>query len=202
MTESKKPMVLLVDDDIDVLGAQSRFLRLNDIDVIVAESAVTALQKLLQSEIDVIVTDLRMPNGSGIEFAQQARLSRPLVPIIFFSGYAEVRDVVSAMKLGAVEFLEKPVDPEELLETIDSLQQSQYGSLPDSRKAFDGIADEYPLRMRVLAYEKYLIERAIIHNNGHIGLVLEALQINRRTLNDKMSKLGINRDALLGDYKQ
>ncbi|OED43917.1 hypothetical protein AB833_02750 [Chromatiales bacterium (ex Bugula neritina AB1)] len=199
MTKSRETRVLLVDDDIDVLGAHSRFLRLNDIDVIVAESSATALQRLLQNDIDIIVTDLRMPEGSGIEFAQQARLSRPLVPIIFFSGYAEVSDVVTAMKLGAVEFLEKPINPDELLEIISTLQQSHYRSLSDSRKAFDGLAQEFPLRIRVLAYEKYLIESAIIHNKGQIGPVLKSLQINRRTLNDKMSKLGISRDALLGD---
>ncbi len=201
--EVKKPtLVLLVDDDIDVLGAHSRFLRLNDIDVIVAESSATALQRMQESDIDIIVTDLRMPESNGIEFAQQARLSRPLIPIIFFSGYAQVRDIVAAMKLGAVEFLEKPIDPDELLEVIGALQKSHYGSLSNSRKAFDGLADEYPLRMRVLAYEKYLIESAIVQSNGQIGLVLEALQVNRRTLNDKMSKLGISRDALLGDTNQ
>jgi len=42
----------------------------------------------------------------------EARESQPLIPIVFFSGFAEVRDVVNAMKLGAVEFLEKPVDPD------------------------------------------------------------------------------------------
>jgi len=199
MNESNEPLVLLVDDDIDVLGAHSRFLRLNDMDVIVAESAGSALERLLQNDIDIIVTDLRMPEGSGIEFAQQARLSRPLVPIIFFSGYAEVKDVVAAMKLGAVEFLEKPIDPDELLAVIRSLPKGQYGSLSDARKAFDGLADSSPLRMRVLAYEKYLIENAIIQNKGQIALVLESLHINRRTLNDKMSKLGISRDALLSD---
>jgi len=189
--------VLLVDDDHDVLGANSRFLRLNDINVVVAESAAAALQRLTEHSIDVIVTDIRMPGCNGIEFAREARESQPLIPIVFFSGFAEVRDVVNAMKLGAVEFLEKPVEPDELLDILESLRQSHYGSITHPRKAFEGIKDEYPLRMRVLAYEKYLIESCLIQHNGRIASVLEALQINRRTLNDKMSRLGIRRDELL-----
>ncbi len=189
--------VLLVDDDHDVLAANSRFLRLHDIDVIIAESAASALQRLAEHAIDAIVTDLRMPGCNGIEFAVAARESLPLIPIIFFSGFAEVRDVVNAMKLGAVEFLEKPVEPDELLDILDSLRQSHYGSITHPRKAFEGIKDEYPLRMRVLAYEKHLIESCLIQHNGRIANVLKSLQINRRTLNDKMSKLGIRRDELL-----
>ncbi|MEM7259003.1 MAG: response regulator, partial [Pseudomonadota bacterium] len=106
MSESDAPVrVLLVDDDLDVLGANSRFLRAHDYEVVVAESAQTALTRLSEMQIDVIVTDLRMPHCSGLEFASQARESRPLIPIVFFSGYAQVPDVVAAMKLGAVEFL-------------------------------------------------------------------------------------------------
>ena len=190
-------MVLLVDDDLDVLGANSRFLRINDIDVIVAESADTALQRMAEHPVDVIVTDLRMPDCDGLAFAKQARLTAPLTPVVFFSGFAEVRDVVDAMKLGAVEFLEKPVDPDELLSLLLSIQQSHYGSIASARRAFEGLEENHPLRMRVLAYEKHLIETSLIQHRGHIASVLKALQINRRTLNDKMSRLGIKRENLL-----
>jgi len=196
MNTQSELQVLLVDDDHDVLGANSRFLRLNNIDVIVAESVATALLRLSEHPIEVIVTDLRMPECNGIEFAQQARVSRPLIPIVFFSGFAEVRDVVDAMKLGAIEFLEKPVEPDKLLEILESVRLSHYGAMAHPRKAFEGINEEFSLRMRVLAYEKHLIESCLIQHKGHIASVLEALQINRRTLNDKMSKLGIKRDQL------
>ena len=61
MNNQSEFQVLLVDDDHDVLGANSRFLRLNNIDVVVAESAATALLRLSEHPIEVIVTDLRMP---------------------------------------------------------------------------------------------------------------------------------------------
>lgn len=195
--ESECLQVLLVDDDLDVLAANARFLRVNDIDVVVAESVSTALLRLSEQDIDVIVTDLRMPQSNGLEFARQARETRPLIPIVFFSGFAQVPDVVAAMKLGAVEFLEKPVDPDELLSVIRGVRQSYYGSLVNQRQVFEGFDQGHPLKMRVLAYEKYLIESSLLQHNGNITSVLSSLQINRRTLNDKMSKLGIKRDALI-----
>lgn len=197
MNETDRMQVLLVDDDHDVLAANARFLRVNEMDVIVAESVSTALERLSENEIDVIVTDLRMPNMNGLDFAQLARESRPLIPIVFFSGFAEVPDVVAAMKLGAVEFLEKPVDPDELLSVIRGVRRSHYGSLANQRQIFDGLDQGYSLKMRVLAYEKYIIESSLLQHDGHITGVLNSLQINRRTLNDKMSKLGIKRDELL-----
>lgn len=190
-------IVLLVDDDLDVLGANSRFLRAHQHEVIVAESADSALKRLSQDKVDVIVTDLRMPKCSGLEFASLARTSRPLIPIVFFSGYAQVPDVIAAMKLGAVEFLEKPIEPDELLAVLHRLQGSYQGVLANPRQAFEGLDQQFSLKMRVLAYEKYLIESSLITHHGNISAVLESLQINRRTLNDKMAKLGIHRSSLL-----
>ncbi len=197
MTVTEPIVVLLVDDDHDVLGANARYLRTNGIEVIVAESALNALGRLTEQPVDVIVTDLRMPNCSGLEFAASARESRPLIPIVFFSGYAQVPDVVAAMKLGAVEFLEKPIEPEELLSVIRKFRNRQHGKTANQRHAFDALDHGYSLKTRVLAYEKYLIESCLLQHNGDVAHVLESLQINRRTFNDKMSKLGIRRDALL-----
>lgn len=199
MTVTEPIVVLLVDDDHDVLGANARYLRTNGIEVIVAESAQNALGRLTEQPVDVIVTDLRMPNCSGLEFAASARESRPLIPIVFFSGYAQVPDVVAAMKLGAVEFLEKPIEPEELLSVIRKFRNSQHGNTTNQRHAFDALDQGYSLKARVLAYEKYLIESCLLQHNGDVAHVLESLQINRRTFNDKMSKLGIRRDALLAE---
>jgi len=202
MTNSDSIVVLLVDDDLDVLGANARFLRTNNIHVIVAESAQTALDRLSVDNINLIMTDLRMPNCSGLEFAMQARESKPLIPIIFFSGYAQIQDVVAAMKLGAVEFLEKPIDPDHLLGVIRKVCADGRSSTANPRHAFEALDHGLPLKMRVLAYEKFLIESCLLQHGGNVACVLEALQINRRTLNDKMSRLGITREELLGDVNQ
>lgn len=193
-TDDNNPLsVLLVDDDHDVLAANSRFLRLHGFTILVANSAESALHRLEEHPIDVIVTDLKMPECDGIEFAGRARASRPLTPIVFFSGFATVPEVVKAMRLGAVDFLEKPIDPETLLRTLRSLKDRYDGAVATHRIAF-GVSDENAsFKARVLAYEKYIIEASLQEHAGRITEVVSALQINRRTLNDKMLRLGITR---------
>ena len=187
----KHGTVLILDDDIDVLAANARFLRVSGYSVLVSNTAAAALEQLEANSIDVIVTDLRMPNMDGLEFAAEARLRKPLVPLLFFSAFGSVADVVSAMKLGAVDFLEKPVDPELLIERLHEIcDPSQFGAV-QPRIAVDD--SQTPFRNRVLAYEKYLIETSFQKNEGSVALVLNELKINRRTLNEKMTRLGIKR---------
>ena len=196
MTESPAGnRILLVDDDHDVLAAHARFLRVNGFDVVVADRAGSALERLAAESIDIIVTDLRMPDEDGLAFARQAREIRPLIPMLFFSGFATVPDIVEAMKLGAVDFLEKPVEPEQLLSVIERIALSFRGAVALQRQALDISDSSVSLRQRVLAYEKYVIESCLLQHDGRISCVLEALQINRRTLNDKMIKMGISRTA-------
>lgn len=185
--------VLLVDDDHDVLAAHARYLRVNDVEVVVADRASSALERLSGEAIDIVVTDLRMPEADGLDFARQARAIKPLVPMLFISGFAQVVDIVEAMKLGAVDFLEKPVDPEQLLAALQRIADSYRGAVALQRQALDISDSSVSLRKRVLAYEKYVIESCLRQHDGRISCVLEALQINRRTLNDKMAKLGIRR---------
>ncbi|MFK7853254.1 MAG: response regulator [Granulosicoccus sp.] len=185
--------VLVVDDDHDVLAANSRFLRISGIDTLVADTADSALQRLEQQTVDAIVTDLKMPDCDGLEFARKARSFRPLTPIVFFSGFATVPDVVQAMRLGAVDFLEKPIEPEDLLSTLQGLRDRYDGAIAAQRVAF-GVSDENAsFKVRVLAYEKYVIETSLLKHEGRISDVIASLRINRRTLNDKMLRLGIAR---------
>ena len=195
-SQSESPFtILLVDDDLDVLGANARFLRLNQIEVVIADSAEIALERLKADRIDAIVTDLRMPGTSGLEFTAQARIIRPLIPVVFFSGFATVADVVAAMRLGAVDFLEKPVEPEHLLSTLQALEHRYDGTIDTRALHVDINSDSEPFRYRVLAYEKLLIEESLMKHDGHVGRVIESLKINRRTLNDKMRRLGITRQT-------
>ena len=150
-----------------------------------------ALSHLRERRVDVVVTDLRLPGIDGIEFARRARDLRPFVPILFFSGFARVPDVVAAMKLGAVDFLEKPVEPGLMLDAIRQLAAAPCHLV--ERSAFVAADANVPLPLRLRAYERHVIETALRRHDGRVSEVLRALQISRRTLNDKMHRLGINR---------
>jgi len=188
-------LVLLIDDDLDVLGAHARFLRVHGLEVLVADRAASGLARLDERDVHVVITDLRMPDGDGITFARQARERQPFLPIIFFSGYARVPDVVEAMRLGAADFLEKPVDPSTLLDRVQSLRGRADTTPISARAAFDPDSNALPFRARVLAYERHLIETSLARHGGRIAEVLAALRINRRTLNEKMQRLGISREG-------
>lgn len=189
-----KGCVLLLDDDIDVLAANARFLRVSGYQVLVSNTGAAALLQIQEAAVDVVVTDLRMPVMDGLAFSREARKCKPLLPILFFSAFAAVPDVVSAMQLGAVDFLEKPVDPDVLLDRLHDICGVHQVAGLQPRIAFDDA--ETPFRQRVLAYEKYLIESSLQQHQGRISLVLDELKINRRTLNEKMARLGIKRDQM------
>jgi len=184
--------VLIVDDDLDVLASNARFLRVSNYSVIVSNHPYAALEQIENEAIDAVVTDLRMPDMDGVKLARKARALKPLLPILFFSAFGSVPDVVSAMQLGAVDFLEKPVDPELLLERLDDMLGKHSDAHVHTRMAFED--GSVPFRLRVLAYEKYLIETCLAEHDGKISTVLEELNINRRTLNEKMTRLGIQRE--------
>ena len=82
-TGNQNVCVLLVDDDHDVLGANARYLRVNDLNVVVADQASTAIERLKAEPIDVVVTDLRMPNCDGIELHMRF-VTSPLCYLLFF----------------------------------------------------------------------------------------------------------------------
>jgi len=192
--QQNKGCVVILDDDIDVLAANARFLRVSGYKVLVSNTAETALEQLRNETVDVVVTDLRMPVMDGLEFAREARKYKPLLPLLFFSAFGSVPDVVSAMQLGAVDFLVKPVDPEILLDRLHDICGVHQAAGLQSRMAFDDT--ETPFRQRVLAYEKYLIESSLQQHQGRVSAVLDELNINRRTLNEKMARLGIKRDRM------
>lgn len=199
-SDKRQVTILLVDDDHDVLGANSLYLRTNGLNVVVADHAGSATARLTTQPVDIIVTDLRMPDCDGLEFARQAREISPLLPIIFFSGFATVPEIVEAMKIGAVDFLEKPVEPQHLLDKINTVATGFRSAIAQQRQALDISDNTASLRRRVRAYEKYVIESCLHQHDGRISCVLEALQINRRTLNEKMTRLGIVRNpASQGD---
>lgn len=193
-TPTTKGCILILDDDIDVLAANARFLRVSGYEVLVSNAAATALVQLQQAAVDVVITDLRMPVMDGLAFSREARKHKPLLPILFFSAFGSVPEVVEAMQLGAVDFLEKPVDPGILLDRLHDICGVYQAGGVQPRMAFDDA--QTPFRQRVLAYEKYLIESSLQQHEGRVSAVLDELKINRRTLNEKMTRLGIKRDRV------
>lgn len=191
MTDRQAPRILLVDDDLDVLSAHARFLRVEGFEVTVANDAASAWGRLCEDPFDLMITDLKMPGDDGLALTQWVRESRPDLPVFLISGMASTPEVVEAMRLGAVDFLEKPVDPEALVETIRAILTAPR-TAPLSRLPLVG-GEAQPLSDRVRAFERHLLEQALAESGGSVKETMRRLGLSRRTLNEKMARLGVRR---------
>jgi DNA-binding NtrC family response regulator len=110
--------VLLVDDEKEFTSVLSERMESRGLKVATADSGPAAIAKAETEHFDAIILDLKMPGMDGIETLKRLRTINPDLQIIMLTGYATVKKGVEAMKLGAVEFLEKPADIKELMEKI------------------------------------------------------------------------------------
>jgi DNA-binding response OmpR family regulator len=112
--------VLIVDDDKAFLQILSDRMQHRGMEVSTAESAAVALQLLEKESYDAVLLDLMMPEMGGIEALQIMRRKQPEIQVIFLTGSPSVSKGVEAMKLGAMDFIPKPVDMSELIEKIQA----------------------------------------------------------------------------------
>jgi DNA-binding NtrC family response regulator len=110
--------ILLVDDEREFLTVMSERMAARGMDVTTADSAQEALQKVESGTYDAIVLDLKMPGMDGIETLKAIKMRNPTLQVILLTGHATLEKGVEAMKLGAMDFVEKPADLNTLTEKI------------------------------------------------------------------------------------
>lgn len=115
--------ILLVDDDIESLTSTGRILQFADFNVVSVQSGEEALLQLSKSEFDLVVTDVRMPGMSGMEFVEAYQKRGHDVPFVVMTAFGQVQDAVWAMKMGAVDFLLKPFKRQALLDAVEQVQR-------------------------------------------------------------------------------
>jgi len=114
--------VLLVDDEVDFLDTLSERMRTRGMEVSTANTGIEALQKVEKEAYDVIILDLQMPGVDGLEALKVLKAKRPELQVILLTGHATVEKGIEAMKLGVMDFLEKPADLSQLTEKIKKAQ--------------------------------------------------------------------------------
>ena len=111
--------ILIVDDDV-AFGVMLRtWFQKNSWEAVLISSLEQALQVSTSSQFDLILSDLRLPDGDGIMFLTYLREKKIMTPFIIMTGYADVQTAVNAIKLGAFDYLKKPIIPEVLQQKID-----------------------------------------------------------------------------------
>ena len=110
--------VLIVDDDLAQRSLLDSFLKSQGVETLVVASGEQALEVLSSREISMMISDVRMPGISGLETLRQARKDHSVLPVLLVTAYADIRQAVEAMRDGAVNYLSKPIDLDELLASV------------------------------------------------------------------------------------
>jgi FixJ family two-component response regulator len=146
MTATETPIVFVIDDDDQVRAAIQGMLKSVGLQ---AETFETAQQFLYSKRPDVpscLILDVALPGVSGLDFQQDLAAAGISIPIIFITGYGDIPMSVRAIKSGAVEFLTKPFQDEDLLNAIhqaldrDRVTRQQQNELSDLRKRYESLS--------------------------------------------------------------
>ncbi|HWY59968.1 MAG TPA: sigma-54 dependent transcriptional regulator [Terriglobales bacterium] len=117
----QKANLLIVDDEPNTLASLSRAFRLAGHEATVCNSALKALEVAKTHNFDLIFSDVVMPGKDGLSFLEDLRSQGITVPVVMMSGQAHIEMAVRATRLGALDFLEKPVSTEKLLLTVENV---------------------------------------------------------------------------------
>jgi DNA-binding NtrC family response regulator len=116
----RKANLLLVDDDPNTLASLSRAFRLAGHEATVCDNAARAVELLRTETFDLILSDVVMPGRSGLDLLEDLKKAGVKTPIVLISGQANIEMAVKATRLGALDFLEKPLSTDKLLVTVDN----------------------------------------------------------------------------------
>ncbi len=112
------PHILIVDDDPGQRSLLNSFLGRQGFEIVTASSGQEALETLRTRKFDMMISDVRMPGLSGLETLRLARKEHATLPVLLVTAFTDVRDAVAAMRDGAVNYLAKPIDLDELLGSV------------------------------------------------------------------------------------
>jgi len=134
MNKAKKGLVLLADDDVKLLANLSDILDKSGYAMLTADRNDRLMDLLEKNPVDALILDLVMPPTDGMTGLKNVRDKYPALPVIILSGHGTIANAVAAIKIGAFDFLEKPIEWERILITLENaLQRSR---LERERNAF------------------------------------------------------------------
>ena len=125
MKEKMNAKILLVDDEKEFIDALTQRLEVRGLKVTGATRGQDAVDLIGNQSFDIIVLDLAMPGMDGLETLQKIKEKDPDAEIVMLSGHGNIKSGVEAMKLGAEDFLEKPVDLNDLLKRVEEAREKR-----------------------------------------------------------------------------
>jgi len=171
----ERPNLLLVEDDVTFCSVLSRALEKRGFEVGVAHTVADALSVIQHGAPEYAVIDLKLPDRSGLTLVAKLKESRTGAKIVVLTGYASIATAVEAIKLGAMYYLSKPADADDIVAAFH--RESGDHSAPVSEK---------PPSVNRVEWEH--INRVLAQYNGNISATARALSMHRRTLQRRLQK--------------
>ena len=135
--------VAVIDDDKSARTSLTRLIKTEGIEVVSFSSAREFLEDPIRNQVDCAVTDVRMPGVDGFKLQQTLAQTLPYLSVVFITGHGDIPMTVRAIRRGAVDFLEKPIDDEALLEAIHRAaersrdQKASRAEIDDLRRRYE-----------------------------------------------------------------
>ncbi|MBX3159649.1 MAG: response regulator [Deltaproteobacteria bacterium] len=174
--------ILVVDDDERLRERLARAFVDRGFEVHVAADHTDALEVARAHALDRAVVDLRMPGPNGLTVVRDLRELRPALEVVVVTGYGSIATAVEAVRLGARDYLTKPVNADQILAAFEQEPEPGGGD--------DELAYEVPSLAKV---EREHIERVLQECNGNVSKAARVLGVHRRTLQYKLAKFPVKR---------
>lgn len=174
------PSLLVVDDDLTFCEVLAASLRKRGFAVSTAHDVASAHRTAERDPPEYVVLDLKMPGESGLALVQRLKALDDHTRIVVLTGYASIATAVEAIKLGAVHYLTKPADADEILQAFRRDSGNADVPVDDQRPSVDRLEWEY-------------IQQVLEACGGNISATARSLGMHRRTLQRKLQKRPVRR---------
>jgi len=175
VTETK-PTIFVVDDDPSVRKSTELMLESVGFNVKTFDSAQHFLDAKLQEGLGCLILDVRMPEISGLELQQKLVSAKSPLPVIFITGHGTVPISVRAMKAGAIDFLQKPFEEQDLLDAINRALSRQ-----SEEKSNQDEADRLQQRLKALTPREYEVFSLLVNGLANKEVAYK-LEMSERTV--------------------
>jgi two-component system, response regulator RegA len=175
MTDIDKPRLLLVDDDTTFCIVLKSALEKRNYEVLVANNVEDGIQLAEENLPEYAVIDLRIGYDSGLELVKKLIALDDNTQIVMLTGFASIATAVEAIKLGAVHYLTKPANADEIVLALNKNEGDSSVSI-----------SENPLSVKRLEWEH--LQKVLMQHEGNISAAARALNMHRRTLQRKLEK--------------
>lgn len=164
--------ILLVDDDEIFRSRMARALKNRNLNILEASQIEESIQLAKSHDIDWAVIDLRLEQESGLDLIAEINKLKPEIKLLMLTGYGSISTAVEAVQMGAINYLSKPVDADELINAFEGKTPTELDSKAPS----------------LAQVEWEHIQRVLSDHDGNISKASSALGIHRRSLQRKLKQ--------------